>query len=728
MTGADRRMTENTSQPEKPGRLLADRLIKLNDSPRAGRLAVWTVFLHGIIIFLIVQGALIIWPLTARSVFPEMDDMVGYLVKTRQMADCFFQDCLALEDLRPQLLTPSDDPEVTAQRELAATRIFPIYHLLLSAVLLGLTGLGFSLTSAYAVIWTAAPLLFCLAFARLVSSLWGRPAAGFCLAMVAFKIFPDSGLHLVVPSNLAMALAALVWARLINGRGDAPWALIIGILALLTLHPVGRIYAVMAAALAWLLAGTERTGRVKAAVLSALILIGLSFLITSLFRRPVMLTLVSVPEGQGILAWYFSGAVKSLVEITSNIIRLRPALFGSLPIFCAAAVFGYLNLDHPRKKIVRRFTALYVVFLIALLFYGPTQPADAFLRIWIPMVVVLFGAVGRTFWCALKSSWQLLIDRLKSPEGDTPQSPAKLWPILLLALIVGYAAQMMLTGAEQVAAMALHERDRQPLALETSQVQHLLAEARPGDRTLYTSMILMPFYLTHGALDLGAVYYHPEFANDALAQKWLRRPDLRFLAAYNPTVYHPSFEGVDEIKWWMGSPDFHPSPLSRRRRHGPLSREGRIEAGRIKWLEIEPRTPGPSETLRVKVQNPGMESSLSLIRPGDPKTPPLTKTIPAGFQGVMEFELGPAGSEPRYRLVFPQNPGRLSITGLTFEDGPLNWPWSRKALLIVQTREPGEDPVAVSFDPADLLPPALKEKNVKILNDAGSSVLAEITE
>ena len=57
----------------------------------------------GLIIYLLVQGALMNLPLANWSLLPELDDSLTYALKTRQMQECWFQPCPALDDLRQQL-------------------------------------------------------------------------------------------------------------------------------------------------------------------------------------------------------------------------------------------------------------------------------------------------------------------------------------------------------------------------------------------------------------------------------------------------------------------------------------------------------------------------------------------------------------------------------------------------------------------------------------------------
>lgn len=67
-------------------------------------------------VMLLLQVNLTVSPIIARPAPVEPDDAYGYILKAEQMrADCFLQDCPALNDLRPQLLEQSPDLAIAYQ-------------------------------------------------------------------------------------------------------------------------------------------------------------------------------------------------------------------------------------------------------------------------------------------------------------------------------------------------------------------------------------------------------------------------------------------------------------------------------------------------------------------------------------------------------------------------------------------------------------------------------------
>ena len=656
-------------------------------------------------------------PLFTRALPPEVDDAVGYVLKTREMIDCPRQDCTALEDLSEQLLTPDKGTPADAERARAATRIFPIYHFTYSLVLAGLNYLGMDLWSAHNLVWCIGPLIFAVAFAWLLSAVFGRAPAGVALMLLSLKVFPVTGLHLIQPSTLTMAVAVCVWARIISRKGQAPVALVLGTLLLVATHPVGRIYAVMAMVLALALAERPRGRAVWWGAGLSLAVVALFSLLPILVDRPRLLHPSLFPAGANPLAWLFRGALESVVEIVANIIRLREGLFGVLPIFFAAVGLGYLTLPLERRKPLGRILLVYVVFLLASLFYVSVLPADAFFRIWIPLVVLLFGLVGQAF-CSLWA-W------IRRADADN----ARLWPVVAMAVLLGWAVQTGLYGAEQTSAQLRHLIERQPLAFDQGQIDQLLTKANKDDRVLYTSMIAMPYFLSRGALPYGAVYWHPSFEGDPVAEEWLNRPDLRWAVAYNPLLLHPSFAGRPEINWWITSPDFHYSPWSRPRRDHPPSWEGKLRV--VDFRKIGVVLDAGSSVLLLFAINHGPPAKIVVTGKSsdkendNPKT--LTASVPARFSGWLSFDFkGKTFAE--FQLDFLPGKAGLEIGGISFDPDGLNWPWSRKARLILYPRDSGKGAIQASFDLDQLLPQMPKDKRATVVNDVGSTVLVHFSD
>uniref|UniRef100_A0A7V6DQ22 Glycosyltransferase RgtA/B/C/D-like domain-containing protein n=1 Tax=Desulfobacca acetoxidans TaxID=60893 RepID=A0A7V6DQ22_9BACT len=695
----------------------------------------WLLFGVGLLIYVGVQGYMMVTPLRHWTLTPEIDDTLTYVLKSQQMLECFQQNCPALNDLRDQLFSRGDvsaNSEAFKQRVLTVSRVFPVYHPLFSALLIGLSKLGMqgNLMEAYRFLWSLAPLIFGVAFAYWLATMFNPAVAGVALMLLAFKVYPDTGLSLLVPSNLTMALAVVLWARIISSRGWAPWSLVLGTLVLVTMHLIGVIYAAMAVALSLLLADQEHRKRLLLAVGAVAVFLAGALLVARLVKRPDFVLPPLLPSGGHPLLKIFQGTAANALRVIVDNVRLSDGLWGSPAIFCGAVVLGWLVLKPASRRVVARMLLIYGLVLGGFMFYASNHPADILFRLWIPLVVLLFGLVAQAICFGVDASKGRWRDQRQAPPDQGSFDLKRFWPLILLAVLLGYSGQMIARGAEQVQVMATYLREKEPLVFYPSQPKDLLAHAHPGDRVLYTSYMVMDYYLINGALRLGAVYYNPALQGTWTTSRWLVRPDLRFAVAFQPTVYHPSFEGKDESDWWPSMPDFRYSLLNRRRGHEPLAREGKIPAALYHYVDVKATTPNAPKTLRLNIDNPQGSRVIDIV-PLDQEGKPLDQyrqvlDVPAHHSGWLTVDLTKLPVGAAIRLVFPHDSGKLQISGLTFGEDRLHWPWSQKALMSFQYRNECNGPITVSFDPAALLPQQLRGRQITVMDDRGSSVLMKL--
>jgi hypothetical protein len=687
----------------------------------------WLICLAGLIIYVLVQGALLNLPLNNWSLLPELDDTLSYLLKSRQMQECWLQHCPALEDLRHELpIKATDTPAAAHQLSLAFSRIFPIYHPLFSLILLGLAKTGLGLMKAYQWLWRLSPLIFGLAFLYLLVELTEPAAAGIALALLAFKVYPDTGLHHLVPSNLTMALAVAVWARIISRQGWAPWALVLSSILLPAMHPIGVLYTVISITLALALATPPDRKKVGLVVGFMVLVIASIFLITSSLKGMSLVHFSLLPPVPHPFLYMLRGAGQNAMAIIVGIVRSAGGLFGVVPMFWGAMVLGLLTLPVAKRRANIAIIVIYVLFLFGMLFYVSSHPGDVVLRLWIPLVVILFGLVGMAFCSAYRLSRDFWQNR---QNWHLPFNLAGTLPLIILAVLLGYALQMIATGGEQVFTYVDFLRLREPLEFNPAQPAMLLDRAKPGDRVLYDSLIIMPYYFIHGAMNLGAVYYHPDLEGHAAAEEALRDPKVHYAVTYNPTVYHPSYAGVDETNWWITSPNFRYSPLDKPRRFLPLALKGKIASKDYEWLDLELHQQDYPKSVNVHIINSGEKSTLTVSQvsaQGEVLPPQLDSSIPANWSGWLRLNLEKIPPTQRFRLLFPPGDPKYQVSGISFGDDTHNWPWEQKATLTAKPRQPGAPDITVSFDSRKILPSPLNQRKISILDDSGSSVLFQL--
>ena len=265
--------------------------------------------------------------------------------------------------------------------------------------------------SAYQWLWRFSPLIFGLAFTYLLVKLTEPAAAGIALALLAFKIYPDTGLHHLVPSNLTMAGAVVVWARIISRQGWAPWTLVLSSILLPAMHPVGVLYTVVSIVLALVLAKPPDRKKVRLVVGFMVLVISSIFLISSWIKGISLVHFTLIPPVPNPLSYMLRGALQNVLAIIIGIIRSAGGLFGAAPVFLTAVVLGLMTLPLEKRRVNLAILVIYVLFLFGMLFYVSSHPGDVVLRLWIPLVVILFGLVGQAFCYAWRLSRDFLQNR-----------------------------------------------------------------------------------------------------------------------------------------------------------------------------------------------------------------------------------------------------------------------------------------------------------------------------
>jgi len=70
----------------------------------------------------------------------------------------------------------------------------------------------------------------------------------------------------------------------------------------------------------------------------------------------------------------------------------------------------------------------------------------------------------------------------------------------------------------------------------------------------------------------------------------------------------------------------------------------------------------------------------------------------------------------------------LAITGVSFDEDTLRWPWRERLALVLNAREPGIQPVTISFDEGESVFgqfPGFGGR-LEVVADSGSSVVARV--
>lgn len=667
----------------------------------------WVIWISGLILWLIGQYTLVIVPLTTRALPAEVDDTYAYLVKSAQMETCFWQDCPALRDLYAQVDAPTSHPERAYQRVRAHVRLILVYTPLYSATLTGLKQTGLSWEQTHTLITLIGPLFFGLVFAYWLRTLWGMAPAGIALGLLAFHVFPDQGIHYVVPSNLAMGIAVLIWTRIILRRGDAPWSLVIGSLLLVSMHSIGLMYAVIAALLALLSGGFPHTRRAWVAMTCTGIVLSATFILPMLIHHPD-LTIRPYPYPKG---YTWSKEWVTTLQIAASIVvgyaqHIAPiGIIASGIIVIGALIVGYKTLDTNRHTYLIWITLILIACVALSLFYvRPHFPASLFRRVWVPLAILFTGAIGQAIWYA--------IQRIHASMEQRFQVQRMLVLVTIgLLLLTTYMRAPFIDSAWH--RQMIHMQESQNMNLAPTQPSLLLAQAKPEDRVLYMHEIQRDFYLTHGALELGAVFYRM-LAGTPEEELWLQHPDLHFAVIWDP------------VEALMLDPER--APMVR----GP---NGDIVTDALQWMNVEPTIAPKSQFLKLLVHNVGAAGRIDIVPvDADQQRHPeqgVGVDVPANWSGWLEINLELAPNAQSWDIGFPVSSAHILIGGLVFGEDTLQWPWKQRATLRMTLQSNGEGKgeifTTVHFDPLKHVPEQLKDNDMYVLDDQGATVLIHMS-
>jgi hypothetical protein len=642
-----------------------------------------------------------------RALPPEADDAYNYILHASVMESCFFYDCPALGDLRPQMLALDASEGNAAFTHRFRAVVFLHYHPLFALLLLAIHKLGFAWGTAYSLLQHSAPVLFCGGIACLLTALWGRTQAGIALGLLAFHVFQGKGFHLVAPTNLALAIAFLVWGRIINRRGDSPWVLSIGTLILVCMHPTGRLYSGLGVLLAFFLLARPLKERIRP-LLPASGLILLAFALPYLVSR-VDLRLMPDPLGTGFTVW--ETFIANFARVLDVGIMRYADVSGGIFVF-PLMVLGFLTVESVRRKPIAVFGALIGLLFVASQFISFShKTADLAIRIWVPTAVFLTGALGQLAVALFRLGETLNVPAEKSRRVPGILSAALANPrtarrigfasaSLLLLILFAFAVT---NWREGVAEAIDRQQRRYALTLSRSQPAALLARARTNDQVLYVDrekdLVLLPFYLTEGAMDLGAVCY-PLLKESRRRAEWFGSRRLKYAVVYKAPLH---------VFW---------------------NQRNELSGIALNEILLLPREEMDPREVRLGLRNSGAALEAEIFpteKGGEPLGEvPVIANIPGEWTGDLSTESESLPERVEGILVrIPGADDALSITGVQLSKSHLQWPWREKARLCINCGT--EAGLMIDFDPQLLLPSEVDEKEVvEVIDDSGGSVLLEL--
>ena len=662
-------------------------------------------FGFGLALYLFVQIGLVLGPILTRPVPPGTTDSYVYIAKAQQILGCFRQRCPALTDLRQQVLIPKGASAKTAKRRsLAYQRELYQYHLAHSALIAGLHSVGLSWETALNTVSVAGALIIAGGIAWLLYAAFGAGPAGLALVILAFAVHPGfHGLHWVVPSNIAFGIGLLALAGVVSRPRWLHWALPFAVLAMVWMHPAGRIYALAALVLyGMLIVRIERKRWITLAWgLAALVS---SIVVGALVDRPSM----SYAGLEGVAGW---GLLEGIGQnARAAFWSIYPWLYerGGFAILGLAAV-GVWIAEPPRAASIRLLLALSSCLSIASLVYLlPNYPAELFHRLWILFAIVATGTAGYALWSGSGRLFAHFAEGASDGQGARGRYAllgrlGVAGAIILVSLYISIGS--IANGSRAVFANARYMVTWGSMPLDRGQPGRVLARLGAGERVAYLDELSFVFYASRGGFGHGAVF-GPAVAGTKLTATYYRAGGRVTLA-------------VKAVKDFYGL-------LPLRSERPIVVRSARP----VDWSRVRIRLRAPAKPLTLRVRLAGPKGRIAKI------------TVPAGATGWYALGLAKGSYSPAIAIMREDGQTLASIEGLRLAQADRRtWPWDRgieilrwnvSAGLAAALRRPAKPAKAKQkivfhhrFESADLVPEGCR--NLGVIEDYGATVASRVT-
>lgn len=662
------------------------------------------LFAVGVLLFTSVLFTMVVLPIRNRTAPVETDDAYTYIVKAAQMQDCFLQNCPALNDLRQQLTSPTEKPNMTWIRYREYVRAFSIYHPLHSLILVGLHTAGLPWETSYNIVEIVGSLFLSLAISYWLYHLFGLGPAGIALLLLAFTPFPNQGLHYIVPSNLALGIGMLTWGSLLRRDSRSGWVLLESTVILILMHPIGRLYALLGVFLFVFLNARQMKRADWQMIGLSVFMIVMTFLLPLIVTRPEL----SFPADPPPPDWNRWSGYYNNFRQSASFVALWMRSYGGFLIAVLLILVGLVSLPplKQRTQVVVMGILLGGLLSASLFQLLPRYPAEAFSRIWIPFTIFLTGLIAHGIWrwAAAVVYW---IRQIVEKGGQDFRDERWIlsvpgWTCVLLFFLGFMVARNTLNhvveGQRILRETLAFTIDSQDSRFDAGQSASLL-ETGCKD-VLYMFEVPMHVYFAHGALACGAIY-HPGVAGTPEEAQWIEgNQNLGYVVTWNPTIRASVTTGGN-----------------------PLA----VEAG--KSLEFYVPKDWTSKEIVLYLENTGGETRINLsplqTEAGEKRKVMERILISANWSGWQAIDITRDELAQGFVLEAARGSGEIFLRGIRSEaDSSLNWPWDQGLALVQRPPNPDVQATEINFNTTSLVP--YPTWSLTVLEDQGDTVLLKV--
>ena len=470
------------------------------------------IYYLSILVFLTLQTGLVSYSILFRDLPVELDDAFNNILKAAQMKYDFYQEGNALKSLKDQ----ADNSLPFRKNEINQRFILPvylIYHPLYSLLLLTLHEIGFEWETCFNLICIAGSIFIGVGIALLLKELWGLEASSIALLILSINIFPDHGIHYIVPSNIAFGTAVWMWWAIFKKYEKQSYILIFGIPVLCLLHKIGLAYAVLTILFYLIISKKEKRVNKTAVIASFLIT---TFLVIGL---PYIITKPMLKEN------YFGNSFNMLDKVWENIKycsnKMKNVGIMSYPIWSIGVIsfFAIFLFSPPEKRQLTISSGIgFIVLSISSLFVVVNDyPAEAFSRLFIGWCVWYAGALGVCIislikvlyhFIILKPNWKCFDDPMKEFWDSKSFMEIKIGAIIISVFyIINYIGISSYVSLNQYVNASRNMVKRYNFTLDIEQPKKVLKLLKPDDEIYYEGdTIPLVFYLIHGFFNYNLVF------------------------------------------------------------------------------------------------------------------------------------------------------------------------------------------------------------------------------
>jgi len=657
------------------------------------------VFFLSLILFLVMQAYLIYAPIRARSLPIEPIVSYGYILKAEEMnSGCYTRDCPALVDLRRQFTERSSEVVEEFERAKGYARVIVLYHPLHSVILSVLQNIGLTYEKAFDLFAVVGTIFIHLGIAYWLFNMFGLGPTTIALLLLAPIVFPALGLHSIGPSNLSSGFCFFLWGIILDKKQRFTWALFPLLGAAILMHPIGKIYGLIALFLYFSTAERPLAKRTRSFLLGGVALIAFTFIAPIFIKWPELNAETSswYPAEWNYLD-YLLIAIKSLEHFVT---------FWASPV----SIFGVILLLAFCLLKLRQRTGGSWLFMGGLLsgalffsviFLDPWWGPQLLERVWIVVGIFLTGALGLMLWYIARIVFTLGKRFYRQRNVKAVLSKGRLG--LLHATI---AISLLLLACRQAyinyfpyyfysfGATINYQTDLMNFRLDFSQPNLIKQDiSLSKEQTIiYMGEIQMYFYMTYGGLNYGSLYY-PAIDSKQFDQDWLQTSlkQAAFLVGENPIVQLQNNADME-----IDLDD-----------NAQLGFEG------VSNLSIY--------SFQAFIVHSGQPVELEIDWHAQSQIITTSKIIPANTSGWIDFRQNELGAEKvTIRLIGNRS---VTIRGISFENQPrTNWPWEPGIRLTLT-------PLTGDASSIEISETSLMENlplNIEVIDDDGFTILAKV--